>query len=297
MSRFWTRRGYHTEGREWIETMLAATPGDDRARPRALYEAGWLAMWGGDHEHADACWGQALRLARALADRGTLAVTLAAVALARFLSDMHPGRRDYSEVKTLLTETLAEQRELGDVKAEAASLTLLAFCLHLEGRFADAVPRFEESIALRRRIDDESGEIETLPMLAATIARLGRVWEAAELLQRALAIQSGHGNPSHTVFTLSGVGGFCVLLGRHREALLLHGATGAIAEELRITGPALIMAGIMADAAAARLALGSDADAVEAEGRSLSVGEAVEVAGRFLADARESYAPAADSTA
>ena len=62
MSRFWTRRGYHSEGREWIETMLAATPTDDPARPRALYEAGWLAMWAGDHEHAEACWGEALRL-------------------------------------------------------------------------------------------------------------------------------------------------------------------------------------------------------------------------------------------
>ena len=297
LGRFWTRRGYLTEGREWIEAMLAATTADDPARSRALYEAGWLAMWGGDHEHAEVCWLEALRLSRALADRGTLAVTLSAVALKRFLSVMDPGRRDYSVVKTLLTETLAEQRELGDVKAEAASLYLLGFCLQLEGRFADAVPRFEESIALRRRIDDESGEVETLPLLAACIARLGRVREAAELLERALAIQSRHGNPSHTVFTLSQVGGFAVLLGRHREALLLHGASGAIAEELRITGPAVIMADIMADAAAARLALGPDADAVEAEGRSLLIGEAVEVAGRFLADARECHGPASDSTA
>ena len=126
---------------------------------------------------------------------------------------MHPDRRDYSEVKTLLTETLAEQRELGDVKAQAASLTLLAFCLHLEGRFTDAVPHFEESIALRRRINDKSGEIETLPMLAASIARLGRARDAVELLQQALAIQSGHGNPSHTVFTLSGVAGSRSYLG------------------------------------------------------------------------------------
>ena len=294
MSRFWTRRGYHSEGREWIETMLSATPTDDPARPRALYEAGWLAMWTGDHEHAEARWGEALRLSRALADRETLAVTLAAVALARFLSVMNPDRRDYSEVKTLLTETLAEQRELGDVKAQAASLTLLAFCLHLERRFADAVPHFEESIALRRRIDDESGEIETLPMLAASIARLGRAREAVELLQQALAIQSGHGNPSHTVFTLSGVAGFAVVVGHHREALLLHGASGAIADELGITGPAVTMAGIMAEAATARLALGPDADAVEAEGRSLSITEAAELARRVLTEARESNAPTSD---
>jgi tetratricopeptide (TPR) repeat protein len=274
--------------------MLAATPTDDPARPRALYEAGWLAMWAGDHEHAEARWGEALKLSRAPADRETLAVTLAAVALARFLSVMHPDRRDYSEVKTLLTETLAEQRELGDVKAQAASLTLLAFCLHLEGRFTDAVPHFEESIALRRRIDDESGEIETLPMLAASIARLGRARDAVELLQQALAIQSGHGNPSHTVFTLSGVAGFAVVLGHHREALLLHGASGAIADELGITGPAVTMAGIMAEAATARLALGSDAGAVEAEGRSLSITEAEELARRVLTEARESPAPASD---
>lgn len=99
------------------------------------------------------------------------------------------------------------------------------------------------------------------------------------------------------MITLSQVGGFAVLLGRHREALLLHGASGAIAEELRITGPAVVMADIMANAAAARLALGPDADAVEPKGWALSIGEAVEIAGRLLADARANYAPASDSTA
>jgi hypothetical protein len=57
------------------------------------------------------------------------------------------------------------------------------------------------------------------------------------------------------------------------------------------------MAGIMADAAAARLSLGPDADAVEAEGRSLSITEAAELVGRLLAEARERYAPASDATA
>jgi predicted ATPase/class 3 adenylate cyclase len=37
LSRFWTRRGYLTEGREWIEAMLAATPADDSARPRGAF--------------------------------------------------------------------------------------------------------------------------------------------------------------------------------------------------------------------------------------------------------------------
>ena len=292
LARFWTRRGYQSEGREWIAAMLVATPAEDPARPRALYEAGWLALWAGEHERAAADWAEAVRLSRALGDKGTLAVTLSAVALERFLGVMSPDRHDYSEVKTLLAETLAEQRDLGDVKAEAASLYFLAQCLYLEGQYGEALPLLEESIALRRRISDESGEVETLPLQAATIARLGRVREAAELFERALALQSGHGNPAHTVFALSQVGAFCVLLGRHREALLLHGASDAIADELGITGPAVSMAGIMADAAAARLALGPDADAVEAQGRSLSITEATELARRVLIDAREADAPA-----
>jgi len=108
----------------------------------------------------------------------------------------------------------------------------------------------------------------------------------AELFEQALALQSGHENPSHTVFALSQVGAFCVLLGRHREALLLHGASDAIAEGLGITGPAVSMAAIMADAATARLALGPDADAVEVQGRSLSIAEAADLARRVLTDAQ-----------
>jgi predicted ATPase/class 3 adenylate cyclase len=287
LSRFWTRRGYQTEGREWIEAMLAATPPDDPARPRALYEAGWLAMWAGEHARAAANWAEAIELSRMLGDRATLADTLSAVVLERFLSVMSADRRDYSEVKSLLGETLVEQRTLGNVKAEAASMYFLALCLYLEGWHAQALPIIEESIELRRRIGDESGEVETLPLFAMTIARLGRVRDAAELFDRALTIQSGHGNPAHTFFALSQVGAFCVLLGRHREALLLHGASDTIAVELGIAGPAVSMAGIMADAAAARLALGSSAYAVEAEGRSLSMAQAAELARGILADARE----------
>jgi len=88
------------------------------------------------------------------------------------------------------------------------------------------------------------------------------------------------------------LGAFCVLLGRYREALLLHGACDMIADELGIAGPAVSMAGIMADAAAARLALGSNAEAVEAEGRSLSMTQAAELARRILTDAREFNATA-----
>lgn len=76
------------------------------------------------------------------------------------------------------------------------------------------------------------------------------------------------------------------------EALLLHGASDAFADELGITGPALRMAGIMADAVAARLALGPEADAVEAQGRSLSISEAGALARRVLTDAWDYNSPA-----
>ncbi len=286
---FWTRRGHLTEGRERITRALAATAADDPARPRALYEAGWLALNRDGPREAEAYWREGVPRARELGDRETAARTLTALASAAFYQ-VDPGRHDYSSVRALLEDALAEQRQLGDLKAEASSLQLLAFCLQLEGDIAGAVTRYEASIAIRRRIADEAGEAEGAAFLGLGLAGLDRIGEAAALLRRALAIQSKAQTRPHTAFTLTGVSRVALRLGRHRDALLLHSAALAVIDEIHFSVPPVMRAEIEADGAAARLALGDDALAVEAEARALGLERAVELAESVLRDAAAWYA-------
>lgn len=293
LGRFWTRRAYLSEGSEWMGSLLAATAADDPARPRALYEAGWLAMWRQGAEHAEGYWREGLQLARERGDRETLARTLPALANAAF-SREDPSRRDYSQVRALLAEALAEQQHLGDLTAEASSLQLLALCHQLEGHLAEALPTYEASIALRRRIGDQSGEAEGCVLMGGCLTGLGRVREAAALLERALAINSRAGSKPHLSFTLTGVGRLAMQVGRHRDALLLYAAATATADEIHLTVPPVIRAVVEATGAAARQALGDAATAIEAEGRMLGMDRAIELAERSLKDAaaRVAVAPA-----
>jgi predicted ATPase len=70
LERFWTWRGYDTEGRRWLETLLA---GSDKAPPqvraRACTTLGTLAWVSDDYAAAEAHHAQALALYRVLDDQ------------------------------------------------------------------------------------------------------------------------------------------------------------------------------------------------------------------------------------
>ncbi|HET6884716.1 MAG TPA: BTAD domain-containing putative transcriptional regulator, partial [Rubrobacteraceae bacterium] len=73
--RFWLAEGYLSEGREWLDAILAGgEQGPERAR--ALEGLGWLAQYQGDIERAAAAYREMLKLSRELDDRGNVATAL-----------------------------------------------------------------------------------------------------------------------------------------------------------------------------------------------------------------------------
>jgi hypothetical protein len=85
---FWYFRGDMSEGRGWLETMLAQAPPavDGLMRARALYGAGLLALFQGDTATAQARLAAGLPLFRAGGDKqgaGYMLDLLGLVALAR----------------------------------------------------------------------------------------------------------------------------------------------------------------------------------------------------------------------
>lgn len=78
LTRFWTLRGYLSEGRSWLEDLLEAAPANDEghARMRALAGAAVLTFRQGDYAQTIAYSEQHLEMARALGNRAEMAAAL-----------------------------------------------------------------------------------------------------------------------------------------------------------------------------------------------------------------------------
>jgi predicted ATPase/DNA-binding XRE family transcriptional regulator len=193
--RFWLRQGALSEGRDWLERLLAraeqggAAP--TLAHARASYGAGVLAAEQGDYARAIALAGQCTRLAEQLGDQQLQARALnlrgniakyqgefaqaaqcfeASLALFRGLQEnasiamllnnlatLAQERGDYTQARTLQEESLALKRGLGDQRGMAVALLNLGDIARDEGRLAEARARAGESLALFEQLADEKG--------------------------------------------------------------------------------------------------------------------------------------------
>jgi len=104
----WYLRGHLSEGRAWLEELLAMpAPEVTWARPKALTGAGSLAIQRGDYRTARALCGESVALAREVGDRWRVAYAL------RVAGDAAAREGDYAAAQPALAEGLAIARELG----------------------------------------------------------------------------------------------------------------------------------------------------------------------------------------
>jgi predicted ATPase len=172
---FWTRSGRSKEGRRWSERVLAKLPPGSPSRCRALEIAGRFAGNLRDRERAEALTGEALMLARAQGDDGTvgrLLITLGELALRRQAVDR--AERCFKEALSLL-------RAVGDDWG-------IAFALANFARVAEA----------RGDLD----EAEKLVGDALEHARSRNLFNLPPLLGRAaeLALKKGDGARAEDLF-------------------------------------------------------------------------------------------------
>jgi predicted ATPase/serine/threonine protein kinase len=151
--RFWETREYLAEGRDSLGKLLrlasAAVP--TKARERALFAAGVLAVEQGDYAAADELIGESLGIARQFGDKQGAAVSLNALAV------IARGRGDLAVARSLLEESMVLWRELGDQKAVARSLSNLANIVKLQGDNAGARSLYAEGLSIFRELGDRTG--------------------------------------------------------------------------------------------------------------------------------------------
>ena len=225
--RFWEIRGYLTEGRQWIDRALAASPSDvSLNRADVLTAAGILAAAQGDHSAAVRYHEQSLAVHEHLGDRDGIKYALHNLANAALhegnlvrarelyervvaisgdndpnvafalvnLADVIDSQGDYPAASEHYEEAIAVVAASGDVWASAYALSSYGQASARHGDHAAARERYEDALAIYRQVGDRRGEARLMTLLADLAESEGDDGTARSMLYDALRIRSALGD-------------------------------------------------------------------------------------------------------
>ncbi len=215
---FWQVRGYFTEGRRRLDTVLAANESETPARARALL--GWVALalgtaplaearlraeealriyeslgdaWGVAQAHwrlggvatSEREWGRALDLMeRSRKGFRTLGDEHHFLAVTRGVAWVNEELGDVRRYRELVEEYLAGARAIGDERIEARGLGARSWWAMEEGRLDDALEEMRRSYEIDRRLGFSVFIAVDLVRFAAILVRQSRAAAAALLVAR-----------------------------------------------------------------------------------------------------------------
>jgi predicted ATPase len=293
---FWYVRAQNTEGRAWLEGLLAAASGGPptAVRAKALHGLGALIYDQGDSGRAALVCEESLALYREMGHTEGIARVLTR------LGGIARDARDHARAAPLLEESLALYRVLGDTAGIAHALVNLgvlaarqddleravslctegvrlyrtqqdagglAYALLMVGKsvggqgdHAHAEALIEESLVLYRTIGDRGGISAALCNLAHLARARGDLQRARTLYyQEIMARDSSHTSVLGTVYVLEGLAGVASAQGQLELAARLWGSAASLREAHQVAPPPLAVAQQERDMAAARTALGAKA--------------------------------------
>lgn len=209
------RRGIEV-ARAALDRPGAHTPSLERCR--TLVMAGWLGICSGQDAETVGCLGEALGLARDLADDRVLCHVLAKFSHVRLL------RREDELALPLATEALAVGRRLGDC-IEFGEALMQRAQVHFRAREYDhAHCLFTAALALRRRIDNTTGAISSCAALVQLELDTGRPDAAWPHVAEALALMTVVDSQIAGMHCLELVAEWAAAMGHPETAVLLNAA-------------------------------------------------------------------------
>jgi predicted ATPase/DNA-binding SARP family transcriptional activator len=199
--RFWDKRGYLTEGRRWLEGLLAR-PGsvEPATRAEALRGAGILAFRQGDLERAAELCEDSLQIYTELGD------VMGSASAYNSLGNTRREQGDHKQARTLYEHGLALYRQIGDRLGVAVVLSNLGATAQRLGDPAGAAGLYEESLLTRREMGDSWGVAYTLDKLGEVARDLGDLDRAAALCQESLAMRRELKDKHGTAMVLTTLG-------------------------------------------------------------------------------------------
>lgn len=187
--RYWMTRNYLSEGRAWLEELIAlsrAHPVSARAQALALFGSGRIACRQGDDERAALRGEESLALFRALNDDGGVVKALSLLALVAV------DRGEYARAEQLYHEALTISRRTKDDYYTAVLLVNLGLMHHDRAEFPQAARCYEEALRLAPRLSEPARAARD--NLGDAALRQGQYVRAGQLLTAAIALDRDMGN-------------------------------------------------------------------------------------------------------
>jgi len=209
---FWIMRGALSEGRRWLETLLARTDQvqiSNLVRANAQVVAADLALMQHDVLAAIPLLEASLQLYQSAGEPQGIARVLRALGQSA-IEHGEPARG-----VTLIDESLAHYRELGDTCGTAeALLSRSCAAADWEGDYALATALAEESVRLFRELGDLRGTRTALNQLGWRVHDQGNLEHGAELVEEALGLARDLGDRSGI---MDGLGALAIILYRRGD--------------------------------------------------------------------------------
>jgi predicted ATPase/DNA-binding XRE family transcriptional regulator len=278
---FWIERGYLSDGRRWMETILkldgaegptGEAPHKLPARTKAyvLHVAGVLASVQGDYDHAVALHEEAMSVYRELGHNKGVGISLRALGIVAY------ERGDYGRAVRLHEQALALHREFGTMFGIAWSLRAMGDAVREQGNLRRARTLLEESLALSRGEDHAWGIVRTLASLGGVACEAGEYARASRLYEESLEQGRRMGQDIAILTCLEGLARVAVAQGRMERAAWLIGAAAALREGRGWPLPPAKRAKNDRTVAAAREVLGEEAfEAAWERGHELPLEKAI----------------------
>lgn len=224
--RFWKMRGHYTEGRRWLDAVLARSKEETSSRASALSGSGVLADMQGDYVRANELHQESLALRRKLGDKPGIAASLDNLGVVAQLQN------DYVRAAILHEESLALSRELVDKRGMARALNNLGIVAQEQGDIVRMKVYYEESLRLRRELNDKWGIASSLNNLGFAALALGDTKEAQPLFEESLALSREIQDKGGIASSLSNLGGVALSQGDYPKARKYYREGLALFQEL-----------------------------------------------------------------
>ena len=225
--RFWSVRGYVSEGRRRLDRALAVAPPECvELRSRALLGASSLARVQGDYETSKRQSRLALDLARATSDWSVVGSAL------NTLANIAVDEGDLDTASVLVEEAL-EAFWLGDDKPGVRNaIGTRGYIALTRGDLDEAAALCEESFRLASEIGDEEGmAVARLNFGLASLGR-NRLDEASAAFVRGLQLAAGLGYRDWVAYAQEGIAAVSASRGRTDQALRLLALAAAMRGEI-----------------------------------------------------------------
>ena len=237
--RFWPERRYVTEGRRWLEAVLAMGQPEGGVAEPTLSARRWaflhlvtgmLAGGQGDYDRAVELYEESLALYKNMGHTKGASGPLRELGLVAY----HQG--DYDRAVRLSEQALAMSRESGSAFGSGLAVCTLADALRAQGDIERARTLLAESLAsLRRRtypLRVANAVAITLSRLGSIECELGRDARALELHKESLVLARQYGFTFDVFSCMEGLARVEAIQGRPERAARLLGASAARREDM-----------------------------------------------------------------